>query len=90
MAPAQQRRHHTSAAEWGALHEAHQLLLTHRPDMGHARQEALLAAVEEAGATVAGYLPDSTWLLVAPAGRAEAVDGLMAHPDVLWLVGWVV
>lgn len=86
MALAPQRRHHTTAAEWGALHEAHQLLLTHRPGLGHAGQEALLAAVEEAGASVAGYLPDSTWLLVAPAGGAGAADALTGHPDVLWLV----
>lgn len=76
-------RHHTSCAEWGALRQAQQLLLTHRPGLQRTQQEALVAAVEEAGASVAGYLPDHTVLLV---GSHDVADALAGHPDVLWLV----
>ncbi|PSC76615.1 Serine protease ABC transporter B family tagA isoform A [Micractinium conductrix] len=76
------REHLTQHDAWGTLRAAGTLMLTHPPGLDSSEQEALVAAAEAAGASLAGYLPDHTLLLVAPPGVEGALEG---HPHVLWM-----
>lgn len=78
-----QRQHHTHSEAWGTLRGAHQLLLTHKPQLAADERAQLVAAVEAAGCHVAAYIPDSSLLLVGAPERAAALE---AHPGVLRLV----
>ena len=81
-APAAAPHHHTTSEGWGALLQAEQFLVTHRPGLKHAEQEALVQHLEGAGCHLAHFLPDATLLVVGPASAAEAVR---QHPHVLWV-----
>jgi subtilisin family serine protease len=77
-----QRKHHTHSEAWGTLRGAHQLLLTHAPQLSADERAELVAAVEAAGCHVAAYVPDSSLLLVGAPQQAAALE---AHTAVLRL-----